>query len=181
MKTGKNSIISKQIRVRYPEHFEVCEFSIVDDFCYFSTKVKICRNSHVANGCSVGGGPECYFELGEFSSLSAGVRVWCGSDDFVNDLVTISPPGCVDFKRNFIKGDVILGKYTAVGSNSVVLPNNRIPEGTTIGALSFVPTNFQFEPWTVYAGAPIRKVAERNKAQVLEQIQSLNVFLKKAA
>ena len=166
-------IISKQIRVRIPEHFIVGEDSIVDDFCYFSTKVRIGRCSHIASGCSVAGGGTRQFELGDFSSLSSGVKVWCTSDDFVNDLVTIIPPDMPDVKQHLLSGDVIIERYTAVGSNSVIMPANRIPEGTVIGALSFVPTEFAFEPWSVYAGTPIRKVRARNKDAVLAQASKL--------
>jgi acetyltransferase-like isoleucine patch superfamily enzyme len=167
------AIVSKQIRVRHPEHFVVGEDSIVDDFCYFSTKVRIGRCSHIASGCSVAGGGARQFELGDFSSLSSGVKVWCTSDDFVNDLVTIIPPGIADVKEHLLSGDVTIERYTAVGSNSVIMPKNRIPEGTTIGALSFVPAEFAFEPWSVYAGVPIRLVRPRNKEAVLAQVDRL--------
>jgi acetyltransferase-like isoleucine patch superfamily enzyme len=49
------------------------------------------------------------------------------------------------------------------------MPDNDIPEGTTIGALSLVPTRFSFEPWTVYAGTPVRRVGSRNREKVLAQ------------
>ena len=49
------------------------------------------------------------------------------------------------------------------------MPSNDIPEGTTIGALSFVPTAFAFEPWTVYAGIPIRRISARDRDAVLRQ------------
>lgn len=171
-------IISTNIRRRYPEFFVVGDDSIVDDFCYFSTKVKIGRCSHVANGCSIAGGVERLFELGDYSSLSAGVRIWCGSDDFVNDIVTIMPEGIGPVKTNFISGDVIIGPYTAVGANSVVMPRNHIPTGTVIGALSFVPPEFGFKPWSVYAGIPIRFICPRNRDNVMAQVERLNVFLK---
>lgn len=167
------AIISKQIRVRHPEYFVVGENSIVDDFCYFSTKVRVGRCSHIANGCSIAGGGARQFELGDFSSLSSGVKVWCTSDDFVNDLVTIIPPGIEDVKEHLITGDVTIGDYTAVGSNTVIMPANRIPTGTAIGALSFVPPGFEFEPWSVYAGVPIKFVRQRNKQAVLAQVAKL--------
>ena len=84
-------IISPNIRVRHPEFFKVGEDSVVDDFCYFSTKVTIGRGSHVASGCSVAGGVGRQFTLGDYCSLSSGVKIWCTSDDFVNDLVTLIP------------------------------------------------------------------------------------------
>jgi acetyltransferase-like isoleucine patch superfamily enzyme len=164
-------IVSPNIRVRKPDCFEIGEFSIVDDYCYFSTRVKIGFCSHIANNCSIGGGPEHLFALGDFSSLSAGVRVWCSSNDFVNDLVTVIPPVARDLGDNPITGDVIFENYTGAGANAVIMPDNIVPEGTTVGALSYVPPRFRFEPWTVYAGAPIRRVGPRNRDRVLAQIE----------
>ena len=166
-------IISPNIRVRHPQHFEVGDDSIVDDYSYFSTRVRIGICSHIASGCSVAGGAARLFTLGDFCSLSSGVKIWCSSDDFVNDLVTIVPDGVGEIKQHFIEGDVTFGNCTAVGSNSVVMPGNTIPEGTVIGALSFVPTAFKFEPWAVYAGVPIRRVRARNHAAVSAQATRL--------
>lgn len=172
-------IISPNSRIRVPDSFVVGEGSIVDDYCYFSTKVEIGRYSHVAAGCHIAGGAARQFKLGDFSSLSAGVKVWCTSDDYVNDVVMIMPPGldAEEIKEHLISGDVTFGRCTAVGSNAVIMPNNTIPEGTTIGALSFVPAGFAFEPWSVYAGTPIRKIRPRNKAAVLSQVERIELHL----
>jgi acetyltransferase-like isoleucine patch superfamily enzyme len=169
--------ISPNCRIRHREHFAIGDDSIVDDYCYFSTTVRIGRSTHIASGCSVAGGAARVFEIGDFSSLSSGVKIWCTSDDFANDLVTIIPDGCEQVKTHLISGDVFLGDYTAVGSNSVVMPDNRMPEGTVIGALSFVPVRYTFEPWTVYAGVPVRIVGRRNRKNVLEQVKRLESML----
>jgi len=166
-------IVSANARIRHPEQFEVGDYSIVDDFSYFSTRVKIGLCSHIASGCSVAGGRAHLFTLGDFCSLSSGVKIWCLSADFVNDLVTIIPPGVTDVAQHGIAGDVTFGNCTAVGSNSVVMPANSIPEGTVIGAVSFVPTAFPFEAWSVYAGTPIRLVGHRNREAVTGQAQRL--------
>lgn len=174
---SKHTIISKNIRVRHPELFEVGDYSIVDDFCYFSARVKIGKGSHIASGCSIAGGRGHLCTIGDFSSLSSGVKIWCASDDFVHDIVTIIPPGMENPKTHIISGDVTLGNYTAVGSNSVIMPKNAVPEGTVIGALSYVPPEFEFEVWTVYAGSPIRKIKARNKRNVLVQVEKLRGYL----
>jgi acetyltransferase-like isoleucine patch superfamily enzyme len=171
------AIVSPSVRIRHPEDFLIGEDSIVDDFCYFSTKVRIGRCTHIASGCSVAGGADMQFEIGDFCSLSSGVKIWCTSDDFVNDLVTIIPPGVEQVKEHLIRSDVTFGDYIAVGSNSVVMPNRHIPEGTVLGALSFAPAHFAFEPWSVYAGTPIRFVRPRNKERVLEQVRKLAAML----
>ena len=170
-------IVSPHIRVRHPDSFQVGPGSIVDDFCYFSTRVSIGRCSHVAAGCTVAGGGDRLFVLGDFSSISSGVRIWCASDDFVNDVVTILPPGLDEIKSNFIVGDVILERCTAVGANSVVMPDNHLPEGVAIGALSLVPPGFHFEPWSVYAGVPVRFIKQRNRQAVLDQVSRLEEAL----
>jgi len=117
------------------------------------------------------------FEIGCFCSLSSGVKIWCTSDDFVNDLVTIMPPDVEQVKSNLIRGNVTLDDYTAVGSNSVIMPRNHLPEGTVIGALSFVPVAFEFRPWSVYAGIPIRFIRSRNRESVMDQVRRLDAAL----
>jgi acetyltransferase-like isoleucine patch superfamily enzyme len=101
------------------------------------------------------------------------VKIWCTSDDFVNDLVTIVPEGVGPIKQHLISADVIFGNCTAAGSNAVVMPGNEVPEGTVIGALSFVPAGFRFEPWSVYAGVPIRRIGARNRRAVEAQADLL--------
>ncbi len=169
-------IISQNIRVRHPIHFEVGPHSIVDDFCYFSTRVKIGAGTHIASGCSVAGGSMHVFQIGDLSSLSSGVKIWCASNDFTDGLVAIFPEGLEGEDTGIIAGDVIFADYTGVGANSVVMPDNQIPEGTVIGALSYVPPGFKFEPWSVYAGVPVRKVMVRNRGNVLRQAERIRSF-----
>jgi acetyltransferase-like isoleucine patch superfamily enzyme len=166
-------IISPHARIRHPQEFEIGDYSIVDDFSYFSTRVRIGVCSHIASGCSIAGGRDRLFSLGDFCSLSSGVKIWCTSDDFTNDIVTIVPEGAGDIKQHAISGDVIFADCTAAGANTVVMPDNHVPEGTVIGALSFVPARFSFEPWTVYAGIPIRRIGDRNRDAVLAQAAAL--------
>lgn len=174
-------IISPNARIRHPEYFEIGEYSIVDDFSYFSTRVRIGMCSHIASGCSVAGGRNHQFILGDFCSLSSGVKIWCTSDDFVNDVVAILPEGVGSIKQHLIEGDVTFEDCTAVGANSVVMPGNHVPEGTVIGALSFVPARFAFEPWAVYAGIPIRRISARNRQAVSDQVLVLRKRLETMA
>jgi galactoside O-acetyltransferase len=161
----------------------VGEYSVIDDFSYFSTKVKVGKCSHIASGCSIAGGKECQFTLGDYSSLSSGVKVWCASDDFTNDIVTIIPPQVFKIigkvKNSFITGDVRIGNFTAVGANTVIMPANNIPEGVVIGALSFVTSNYKFKPWSVYAGIPARFIKKRNRKNVLRQVNLIEKALVK--
>ena len=170
-------IISPNSRIRHPDEFLIGDDSIVDDFCYFSTKVRIGRCTHIASGCAIAGGGAMRCEIGDFSSLSSGVKIWCASDDFVEDLVTLIPPDLEDVKTHLIRGDVTLGHYTAVGANAVIMPGNHVPEGTVIGALSFVPPAFELLPWSVYAGIPVRLFRSRNRENVMRQARRLQEMI----
>lgn len=170
-------IVSPNVRIRYPDDFAVGDDSIVDDFCYFSTKVRIGRCTHIVSGCTVGGGPDMLFQIGDFSGLGSGSRIWCTSDDLANDLVALPPPDTEAVKQYVIRGDVILDNYTAVGTNSVIMPCNHVPTGTAICAMSFVPAGFNFRPWSVYGGIPIRFIRPRNRESVLEQLRRLEIAL----
>jgi acetyltransferase-like isoleucine patch superfamily enzyme len=161
-------IVSENIRIRVPQAFEVGEGSIIDDFCYFSTQIEIGRFCHIANGVSIAGGKDRKFTLGDFSSLSAGVKIWCASDDFSRDMAALAPES-ISIPKHTIVGDVSIGELTVVGANSVVMPENDIPIGVAIGALSLVPPRFDFEEWSVYAGIPIRRVGPRNRDEILRQ------------
>jgi acetyltransferase-like isoleucine patch superfamily enzyme len=168
-----NPIISAHIRIRHPDVFQIGQYSIVDDFCYFSTKVQVGTCSHIASGCSIAGGKDWLFTLGDFSSLSSGVKIWCTSNDFANDLIAILPDTCKDIEDNLIQGDVAIGDYCGIGANTVVMPGNIIPQGVAIGALSFVPARFPFKPWSVYTGAPIRYIKPRNRLRIMEKVEEI--------
>jgi galactoside O-acetyltransferase/dTDP-4-amino-4,6-dideoxygalactose transaminase len=173
----RRPIVSANIRLRQPELLTIGEGSIIDDFCYFSTRINVGRFCHIASGCSIAGGSDRLFVLGDFSSLSSGVKVWCTSDDYSRDVVTIIPPEFGPIKEHLITADVIFGGMTAVGANSVIMPGNTIPDGTVIGALSFVPAYFQFDPWSVYAGIPVRKIDRRDRDAVLRQVEAFEAHL----
>jgi acetyltransferase-like isoleucine patch superfamily enzyme len=148
------AIVSPNIRIRVEEHFVIGEHSIVDDYCYFSTRVQIGDWTHIATCCSVSGGPDRTFTIGDFSSLSAGVRVWCTSNDFVNDAIMIGA-------AEGISGDVTFADHCGVGANSVVMPRNQsLRASPSARSASFQP-EFVFEPWTVYAGIPIVPIRQR--------------------
>ncbi len=170
-------IVSKNSRIRLPRHFSIGNYSIVDDFCYFSTKIEIGRCCHIASGCLVGGGKDYLFRLGDFSSVSAGVKIWCQSNDYVNDAIIIVPAH-INVDSCALKGDVIIGEMCGIGSNAVIMPDNVIPEGVAIGAISYVPPRFKFKPWYVYAGIPIKPILPRNKKNVIKQIEKIKRALR---
>ena len=160
---GKNVIIGKTVRIRYPELVEIGDNVIIDDFCYISTTLKIGSNVHISAGCKIIGGRQAKVSLDEFSTLSPNVVIAAGSDDYISGIGTPMVP--VIFKGNYIVGDVIIGRHCIVGSNSTILPNVMLAEGSTVGANSLVKENLS--PWILYAGVPVKELKKRDREEIL--------------
>lgn len=101
--------------------------------------------------------------LSNFSGLSQNVHVYSSSGDFSGN--SLNHP-TVPKKYQISKiAPVILKEHVVVGTGSVILPGVTIGNGTSIGALTFVPLSLK--EWGVYFGIPARKIEERSK-KVLE-------------
>ena len=161
---GQNVIIGKTVRIRYPELVEIGDNVIIDDFTYISTTLHIYSNVHISSGCKIIGGKDSYVEFDDFSTLSPGVVLSAGSDDYLSGIAT--PLVLSEYKGNVKHGSIILGKHCIVGSNSVVLPNVKFGAGASVGALSLVKNDL--EPWYLYAGVPAKKIKERDRNQILK-------------
>lgn len=168
---NEKAIISRNIRFRQFHNIEIGDYSIIDDYCYISTKLKLGKFFHIASNCVIAGGKDSLFEAGDFGSLAAGTKVFCSSDDFINDISTCLPEEVNHVKDHLITGDVILNNFVTIGANSVVMPNNVFPEGCCVGANTFVKPKAHLEPWTVYAtiDGKFTRVKRRNKDNILRQ------------
>jgi acetyltransferase-like isoleucine patch superfamily enzyme len=144
---GKNVIIGKTVRIRYPELVEIGDNVIIDDFTYISTSLKIHNNVHISSGCKIIGGKKAYVEMKEFSTLAPNVVLSAGSDDYIGGIATPLVP--MEYKGNAIIGTIILNKHCIVGAGSVVLPNVTFKEGSCLGALSLANKNL--EEYILYA------------------------------
>ncbi len=162
---GKNVQIGKNVYFRYPEEVEIGNDVIIDEFCYFTTKVKLGNNIHIAPFCSVIGGKSSEFIMEDYSGFAAGVRVICSSDDFVNGPFT-NPTIPVQFRPNCKMGKVKIEKHAVVGTNSIIMPNVTLKEGSAVGVMSLIKRSTI--AWKVYIGNPAKPVLERNKESILE-------------
>ncbi|NVO02180.1 MAG: hypothetical protein HXX09_05710 [Bacteroidetes bacterium] len=163
-KCGKNVIIGKTVRIRYPELVEIGDNVIIDDFTYISTALKLHSFVHVSSGCKIIGGKNSYVEMMEFSTLAPNVVLSAGSDDYIGGIATPLVP--MEYKGNAKIGNIILKKHCIVGAGSVVLPNVTFEEGACIGALSLANKNL--ESWNLYAGIPARKINKRLKENIIK-------------
>jgi galactoside O-acetyltransferase len=159
---GRNVLIGKTVRIRYPELVEIGDNVIIDDFTYISTSMKITSNVHISAGCKIIGGKSAYVEMNEFSTLAPNVVLSAGSDDYVGGIATPMVP--LKFKGDVQIGKIILNKHCIVGAGSVVLPNVTFHVGASVGALSLV--NKDIPEWELHVGIPSKKIKNRSKIDI---------------
>lgn len=160
---GKNVLIGKTVRIRYPELVEIGNNVIIDDFTYISTALKIHDNVHISSGCKIIGGKSAFVVMKSFSTLAPNVVLSAGSDDYISGIAT--PMVSLDYKANAKIGKIILNKHCIVGAASVVLPDVIFEEGACLGALSLA--NKTLNEYKLYAGIPAKMIKIRNKEEIL--------------
>lgn len=165
---GNNVTIGKNVYFRYPEEVEIGDNVIIDEFCYFTTGVILGNNIHIGPFCSIIGGKDSIFTMNDFSGLSAGCRIICAGDDFINDLTGPTIP--IEFRPHCTKyGYVVLDKHSLLGTSSIVHPGNVLHEGSATGSMTLV--THDLEPWTIYTGIPAKIHGTRNKENILNMEQ----------
>lgn len=161
---GKNVIIGKTVRIRYPELVEIGDNVIIDDFTYISTALKLHSNTHISSGCKIIGGKDAFVEMKPFSTLAPNVVLSAGSDDYLSGIATPMVP--MKYKAKAIIGKIILNKHCIVGAGSVVLPNVTFEEGACLGALSLA--NISLDEYVLYAGIPAKPIKNRKKEEIIQ-------------
>ncbi len=155
---GKNVRISDKAALYNTDQMEIGDHARIDDFCVVSGKVSIGRNVHFAVFCNVAGGTEgITFE--DFSGLAYGCHVFSQSDDYTGGSLT-NPTVPTAYKYE-TKLPVVIGRHCIVGTNSLIFPGVVLGEGSAVGAMSMVLKST--EPWSVYFGAPAKKLRDRKR------------------
>lgn len=160
---GENVRIYPGAKILGCEHIHIGSNVIIDDFVliYATAPLYIGSYVHIASFTSIAGGGEVVLE--DFSGLSSGVRIICGSEDFLGGGLT-NPTVPLHYRkvhRSFVR----LGRHAIVGANSIILPGVTVGEGAAVGANSLV--NKSLAPWGVYFGNPVRLLRPRESAEIL--------------
>jgi perosamine synthetase len=165
---GHQKVSPKNIFLQNPDLFSIGDWSIIDHFCSISTKVKIGKYVHITPHTTLGGGIDNTITIEDHISIAHSSALYTGNLT-PGDVFTIYPR---EFAINKgVKGDINIGKYAAVGALSFISPDNNIPEGVFIGTHCFVPTNYKFEPWGVYArnwnkGGKLMRIRDRTPKEI---------------
>lgn len=157
---GKAVKIKKNVGIYYPENLSIGDYSRIDDFCIITCNGEPCdmgSHVHIASHCVVLA--KAGITMKDFSGLSPMVTIVTNSDDYSGHRLT-NPTVPRDLTGGK-EGRVTLGKHVIIGTQSVILPNLTIGEGSSVGAMSMV--NKSLKPWGVYFGVPAKRLKDRSK------------------
>ena len=170
-KYGKDVYISPTVDIKRPQLVIVGSHVAIDSYLYLTTAASIGNHVHISAHVGVIGGKEGKLVMGNFTNISLGGRIICGSDAFLGEGF-ITAPGIPDKFRDQLKiAPVIFEDYVNTGANVTVLPGVTLAKGSVIGANSLVTQST--EPWTIYAGSPARPIKMRKKEIILEYAKQM--------
>lgn len=168
---GKNVRIDKSCVVIGMHNISIGDNVRIDSFCcLISPKGEINFGSyiHIGSFCHLSGNSGIVME--DFSGLSQGVKIYSTSDDYTGKYLT--NPMVPEIYTGQKTGRVVLKKHVIIGSNTVILPNTIIGEGSSVGAMSLVTKSLK--SWGIYFGCPAKKLRERSREMLKLEEEFLN-------
>ena len=78
-------------------------------------------------------------------------------------------------------GSISIGNDVWIGSHSTILYGVKIPDGVVIGANSLVKHQDFLDPYSIYAGNPIRKIGVREEGKITRGRKIVRKFKKLTA
>jgi dTDP-4-amino-4,6-dideoxy-D-glucose acyltransferase len=157
---GESVFISANVEIRRPQLVSVGNHVAIDSGFYCTTAAEVGDYSHIGPYVTIVGGAKGIFKMGHFTTISAGTRLICVSDEFMGaGLVSSTIPE--EYADNRIEGPIIMEMFSNIATNSVVCPGVTLAEGSVLGACSLLTKDT--EPWTIYVGIPARPLKVRKK------------------
>lgn len=168
---GEDVRISDNTVWRRPGRAYIGSHVAIDDFFYCTTEIHIGHYVHIAPFTSVIGGAEAVFIVNDFATIAAGSRIIVRGDAHMGEGL-VSPVIPDEFRDEVIGRMITMQKFSALGTNVVMMPNTWLAEGVIVGANSLVTKPIE-EPWTVWFGSPARKIKDRPREKMLEYAERL--------
>jgi acetyltransferase-like isoleucine patch superfamily enzyme len=160
---GENVIIGKTVRIRHPEKVEVGDNSIIDDFTYISTELKMGKSCHIAAGVNISGGGGRVI-LGDYVAISAGCSLHAATSDYISASLDY-PSVPDDLKFGGYIDDIEMRDFVLLGAHTVVLPGVILPEGFASAAKTVI-RNKKYEEWSLYGGQEVGLICRRSHKKI---------------
>lgn len=156
---GANVKISRNAKFYGSEYMTLDDNVRIDDFAIISTQSdsSIGKHVHISTGVFITS--RLGFNFGDYSGVSAKCSLYGDSDDYTGKFM--SNPTFSPKYRLVTSSPLVIEKYGLIGSNSVMLPNSKLSEGSVLGSMSLL--NKVTMPWVVYFGIPARAINDRKK------------------
>jgi galactoside O-acetyltransferase len=167
---GKDTKISPLANFHHPENIEIGDNTRIDDYCVFSGGSGLKIGSHIHIACYVSLFAGSGIEIADFCQLGAYSILLSESDDFSGHSL-IGPQVPIGYKPGYKKGKIIFERHVTLGARCTILPGVHMGEGAIVGACSLVNRNCQ--PWTLYAGIPVKNIKGRSDEMLLLEKQFL--------
>lgn len=157
---GDNVLIHRSVVLVNPAHLTIASNVRIDAFTVITCgdfPSRIGNHVHISTHVLVAG--RAGFELGDYSGLSSGARLFTTSDDFSGEVLT--GPTLPEDVTNAAHQRIVIGGHAVAGANSVILPGGGLGEGAILGSLSLAKS--VLEPWFIHAGTPARPIKPRSR------------------
>lgn len=170
---GDDVFISSAVEIRRPHLVSIGNHVAIDSGFYLTTALETNDHIHIGPYVSIIGGREGKLTLGRFTNIAAKSTIICASDAYLGEGLITAPGVPEEMRDRLIVEPIVFENFANVGANVTILPGVTLAEGCVIGACSFVPRGTKTEPWTIYAGNPIKPIKKRPKEKMLRYAKEL--------
>jgi acetyltransferase-like isoleucine patch superfamily enzyme len=156
---GDDVQIFEQALILKPEVIQLADGVRIDDFTRIEggSGLRIGKYVHIASFASILGGGEV--QIGDFSGIGQGAKLITGVGHPFEDKFPVKLPEQDPYHRR--RGKIVMGDYSFVAVNAVIMPDVMIGEGAIVGAGAVVTKNVL--PWAIVVGAPAKVIGSREK------------------
>lgn len=167
---GEDVFISANVEIRRPHLVSVGSHLAIDTGFYCTVAAHLGDYIHIGPYVTIIGGAKGNFHMGHFTTVAAGSRILCGTDEFLGEgLVGSNVPDL--YRDNVRHAPVVLERFAGVGTNAVILPGVTLGEGSVVGACSLVTKST--EPWTIYVGVPAKPLKARRSDKMISMAREM--------
>jgi dTDP-4-amino-4,6-dideoxy-D-glucose acyltransferase len=167
---GEDVFISAAVEIRRPQQVHIGKHVAIDTGFYCTVGASVGDYIHIGPYVTVIGGAEGRLTMGHFTTIAAGSRIICGSDEHLGHGL-VGPTAPEPWRDKVVVAPVTLQMFASLATNVVVVAGVTLGEGCVVGACSLVTRDT--EPWTIYAGVPARPIKARPKERMRQAARAL--------
>lgn len=165
---GESVFIGQNVIFTNPREVHLGSRVRIDPNVLITTALKTGNNIQICANAVLGGGSKQTITLGDWAYIGYHSSLFCGSESYSGDF---GPVNAYWGSNKVYEGDIEFKDYAGVASNVIVMPGITLPEGTVIGAMSFVYSDKDLLPYSIFLGNPLKYHKPRNKENIIKLSQ----------